>query len=66
MSQKEWPADWLKWITVDALAKAEGTTPRQIYYVIDSGMAHSRHRDRIRVRRCDFHTWHLQHMVGQP
>ena len=61
-NKAEWPGDWLKWISVEALAQAEDTTPRQVYYLLDSGMPHSRYRDRIRVRRCDFHQWHLANM----
>jgi hypothetical protein len=61
----EWPDDWRKWISVPVLAELEDTTPRQVYFVIDSGMAHSRHGDRIRVRRCDWHEWHLANMVNR-
>ena len=64
MKRTDWPPEWLKWISVTALAAAEETTARQVYYVIDCGMPHSRHRDRIRVRRVDWHEWHLANMVN--
>lgn len=53
-----------EWIGVTDLARAEGTTRRQVYWSIDRGMPHSRIGDRIRVRRADWHRWHERHLRG--
>lgn len=54
------------WLTIGKLAALEGTTPRQIYNLIDKGLAHCRVGARIRVRRCDWDAFHEANMISVP
>lgn len=54
-----------RWLRVGELVAAEGIgSRREVYHAIDLGMPHSRIGRRIRVRRSDWHRWHLVHLVG--
>ncbi len=64
-TQEETQPDLLTWLSTSALARAEGTTARQVYMLIDQGLPHSRIGGRLRLRRCDWHSFHLKHMKGQ-
>ena len=63
-NSENFPPEWFTWIRVSELAKLEGCSRQEVYRLLDSGMDHSRHGDRIRVRRADFHRWHLANMVN--